>query len=320
MFGSFASVLIYRIKSGEGGIVNGRSHCKTCERDLSGWELIPLISWVIQGGKCKGCRKKISAVYPFLELTMGLLFVQVGYFLIDSNLIFSWEIFEWLRMFFFLSIMFLTVIYVFYDILYLEIPESILLAANIGTFWILVLHTFWWNIIPYLPVWSFSLWEVLLCFSIIWALYYVCIAGLRELYDCIIVAISILILGGYTYFIHPNFQDSALLSWTLAALGIYTSFFLQIVISKGRWMWAWDLRIGILMWLLVGTSFAFPAWMLTYLIGSIIGIVLIIISKVRYGLKADFQHQVPFGPFLAAWYLSILFFYPNISKFIAWYL
>lgn len=53
---------------------------------------------------------------------------------------------------FFLSIVFLSVIYVFYDLLYLEIPESILLAANIITFGGLTLQSLGFEIIPYMPV------------------------------------------------------------------------------------------------------------------------------------------------------------------------
>lgn len=60
MFGSFASVIIYRIRSGEGGIMTGRSHCKTCQRNLGALDLIPLLSWVMSRGVCRKCKEKIS--------------------------------------------------------------------------------------------------------------------------------------------------------------------------------------------------------------------------------------------------------------------
>lgn len=68
LFGSFASVLVYRLKSGEGGIMAGRSHCPRCGHTLTALELIPLLSWILQKGKCKSCKAKISPIYPALEL------------------------------------------------------------------------------------------------------------------------------------------------------------------------------------------------------------------------------------------------------------
>jgi len=50
--------------------------------------------------------------------------------------------FEIVKLFFYLSIIFFTVIYVFYDILYLEIPESILLISNIGVLTALIIEMF----------------------------------------------------------------------------------------------------------------------------------------------------------------------------------
>lgn len=319
MFGSFASVLIYRIKSQEGGIMAGRSHCKTCERNLSALELIPIFSWLFQWWKCKWCKKNISSIYPILEITTGLLFTAVWVFLINSGLIFAGDMLEWIRMLFFVSIMFLTVVYVFYDILYLEIPESILLAANIWVFGALIAQGFWHNFIPYLANWGLNAPTLITCLWIISALYYVMIAGLREVYDCLIVVICVLVIWGYMYFWDIHFSDSALLSWTIAALWVFISFFLQIVLSGGRAMWEGDLRIAILMWLLVGVSLVFPAWMICYLIWSFIWIFLILKSKITLGLKSSFNHQIPFGPFIASWYLAAVFFSPQIQNLLQGY-
>lgn len=320
MFGSFASVIIYRLKSGEGGITTWRSHCKTCERNLSANELIPVFSWLFQGWKCRWCKQKISAIYPLLEVSMWLLFSAVWYFLISTELIFWGDFLEWGKMLFYLSIMFLTVIYVFYDILYLEIPESILLSANVIVLWGLITQWFGYSIIPYLSVGSSDLLTIWLCLSIIWAFYYVMLAWLREIYDCIIVILCTWVLIWYIYYFDISPSYSALLSWTIAATWIFISFFIQIIISWGKWMWAWDLRIAILMWLLVWSSFAFPWWMACYISGSIIGVGFIIFSKASNGFKDSLETQIPFGPFIAIWYLSILFCHPQISNFIEWYL
>ena len=319
MFGSFASVIIYRIKSQEWGIMAGRSHCKTCERNLSALELIPIFSWLLQSGKCRGCKQSISGMYPILELATGILFVAAWYFLIDPSLIFSGDIFEWSRMIFFMWMMFLTIIYVFYDILYLEIPESVLLLANIWVFWALALQWYGHSIIPYLPTWGWDIMTLALCAWIISALYYVMIAGLREVYDCLIVLACLTIIWAYMYFWDVSIVSSALLSGTVAALGVFISFFLQIVLSGGRAMWAGDLRIAILMWLLVGAALAFPAWMICYVVGSIVGIFLIIKFKINSGLQSSFNHQIPFGPFIASGYLAVLLFAPQIQSLLQGY-
>ncbi len=89
LFGSFASVLIWRIRSKEGGIMTGRSHCPKCNHTLGALDLFPIFSYLFLGGKCRFCQEKISPVYPFLELTTGLLFMLSGYLLIDQNLLLS---------------------------------------------------------------------------------------------------------------------------------------------------------------------------------------------------------------------------------------
>lgn len=57
------------------GIVVEGSHCPHCKRKLSWYENIPVVSWAIQGGKCRGCKAPISIQYPLVELLTALLFV-----------------------------------------------------------------------------------------------------------------------------------------------------------------------------------------------------------------------------------------------------
>ena len=57
------------------GIVVERSHCPHCKRQLNWYENIPVFSWVIQRGRCRGCATRISLQYPLVELLTMLLFV-----------------------------------------------------------------------------------------------------------------------------------------------------------------------------------------------------------------------------------------------------
>ncbi len=57
------------------GIVVEGSHCPKCKKPLSWYENIPVLSWVLQGGKCRGCRAPVSLQYPLVELVTALLFL-----------------------------------------------------------------------------------------------------------------------------------------------------------------------------------------------------------------------------------------------------
>jgi leader peptidase (prepilin peptidase) / N-methyltransferase len=72
-FGSFANVLIYRLPREE-SLVKPPSRCPSCGRPIRPIENIPVISWILLGGKCKGCKCKISIRYPLIEAVSGLLF------------------------------------------------------------------------------------------------------------------------------------------------------------------------------------------------------------------------------------------------------
>lgn len=73
IFGSFYNVVGYRIPKGE-SIVYPPSHCTKCKHKLGPFELIPILSYIFLGGKCKNCKDKISCFYPIFEFISGLLF------------------------------------------------------------------------------------------------------------------------------------------------------------------------------------------------------------------------------------------------------
>lgn len=72
--GSFINVYVMRTLVGE-DYVRGRSRCDTCRRDLEWYELIPLFSYLVLGGRCRTCRKEIDMMHPVGELLTGALFV-----------------------------------------------------------------------------------------------------------------------------------------------------------------------------------------------------------------------------------------------------
>jgi leader peptidase (prepilin peptidase)/N-methyltransferase len=73
MIGSFLNVCIYRLPRRE-SIVWPASHCTSCNRPLAWFENVPVIGWLALRGRCRTCGSRISAIYPLVELTTGVVF------------------------------------------------------------------------------------------------------------------------------------------------------------------------------------------------------------------------------------------------------
>ena len=76
IIGSFLNVCIYRLPKKE-NIVTTRSHCMQCGYQLKWYDLIPLFSWLMLGGRCRKCKAKISVQYPIIEALNGVLYLLV---------------------------------------------------------------------------------------------------------------------------------------------------------------------------------------------------------------------------------------------------
>ncbi len=85
--GSFVNMLVYRVarkykleKDKFKVKNNNRSHCDFCGKQLSWYENVPIISWLLQGGKSRCCLKKLSTLYPIVEIMTGILFLIYYFF------------------------------------------------------------------------------------------------------------------------------------------------------------------------------------------------------------------------------------------------
>lgn len=76
VWGSFSNVCIYRLPRDE-SLWWPSSHCPACGAPIPWWGNIPLLSYVLLGGRCRGCRARISLRYPLVELLSGVLFLGV---------------------------------------------------------------------------------------------------------------------------------------------------------------------------------------------------------------------------------------------------
>ncbi len=88
IFGSLGSVVMTRFSDGVTraklrGFFFGRSECPNCKHKLAARNLVPVVSYLVQWGKCEYCKKKISRIYPVLELLCAGVCV-VTYFLLKD--------------------------------------------------------------------------------------------------------------------------------------------------------------------------------------------------------------------------------------------
>jgi leader peptidase (prepilin peptidase)/N-methyltransferase len=76
--GSFANVCIYRLPKKE-SVVFPVSHCTACYKCVRPFDNIPVISYLILGGKCRDCKESISFIYPVIEAITALLLLAGFY-------------------------------------------------------------------------------------------------------------------------------------------------------------------------------------------------------------------------------------------------
>lgn len=78
VFGSYIDCVAWRLVHQE-RVARGRSHCDVCGHALGAGDLIPIISYLRSGGRCRYCGTKFSAESTWVELTLGLGFAAIVY-------------------------------------------------------------------------------------------------------------------------------------------------------------------------------------------------------------------------------------------------
>lgn len=232
IIGSFLNAVIYRLRSGE-SVVAGRSKCFSCQHVLSGFDLIPVLSFLGLGGRCRYCQAKISWQYPAVELVTAILFAGSFYYFFQSAPVMALT--YWRLAISLILISFCLVIFV-YDLRYYLVAD--------GVVW---------------PIIILMLLVNLFIFQIFW------------------------------------------LNLAIAAAVICLFFWLQIVLSNGRWLGSGDLLLGLLMGVSLGWPKAIIALILAYWLGALVSLGLVTLKK------KNFNSQVPFGPFLMAGLIATWF-------------
>lgn len=131
VIGSFLNVVINRLITKE-SILRNRSHCPFCKKKLNWLELIPIISFILQGGRCRKCKKKIPCQYPLVEFFTGLIFLLIIFnFSAIGGPALGWQ-FIISTIFLLIISCFLIVLFV-YDLKHYLVPDVIIYPALIIT-------------------------------------------------------------------------------------------------------------------------------------------------------------------------------------------
>jgi len=255
IFGSFITSLSWRLVSGVSLFGQHRSICPKCKKELAWFDNIPLFSYLILGGKCRQCKKKISIRYPLIEIFTALSFVLVWYFY----------------------------------------------RVDVPIYEVLVNGSFsWW--VDKLGVLTFPFF-----FLILVVLVSIFITDFEnQIIPDVLVFIGYATIALVLFFIHPQGFYGFFLSGFLSAL-----FLLGLhAITKGQGMGLGDVKLA----LLGGTLLGWPLtviWMfLSFVIGAVVGLILIVFGK------AKFRKKIAFGPFMVVSLLITLFWGIEIIKWI----
>ncbi len=120
--GSFLNVLIDRLPIDK-DILISRSRCDHCHKPLRWFELIPLVSYVIQGARCRRCHKHLSIKYPLIETFTGVIFAFTAFTMIT----------DWQKMIAYLIIFSSLLVIGFIDVKHYIIPDSMIVTGFIGS-------------------------------------------------------------------------------------------------------------------------------------------------------------------------------------------
>lgn len=125
-FGSFLNVVVYRLPQNR-SFFGGRSKCLKCKKEIRWYDLVPVLSFVLLGGKCRYCKTSLSLQYPVVELLTGSLFALTYFFLVQPFLYTNLSLATSLP--FYLAMISSLIVIFFIDLKHGIIPDKVLLFA-----------------------------------------------------------------------------------------------------------------------------------------------------------------------------------------------
>ena len=276
IIGSFLNVVILRYNENapllSPRIIGGRSKCMTCQVGLKWYELVPLFSFLVQGARCRHCKHSLNWQYPVVEFLAALATVAIPAFFFD-----------------------------FYSI-------GVAAAHGGALFHYIALGA--WLIIGYTTIVLSAIdlrlriipdqcnLLLMACALVITIFRQVNIETLRT------ASFS----GAYaTVFGGPLSPLTSSLVGVLFALALFGG---TIYFSKGRGMGMGDLKLALPLGILLGWPDSLVAFMSAFIVGSIIGLLLLA------GKRSTLKSMVPFGPFIVVGLYIAIFYSESLLR---WY-
>ncbi len=273
--GSFLNALIYRLEIGRG--LGGRSFCPNCKKEIKWYDLFPVISWLVLGGKCRYCKKKISIQYPIVELATGFLFaVTCLHFLSGAGL----DSGQAGSFFIHFSTSTLTVI-----------PAQVGIQSMSGIFNLLFWLVFAAGLVA---IFVYDLKHQIIPNEIIYTLL---ILGV------LFVGVNTALLGHYQY----------LIDHLLSGLVAGGFFYILALVSEGRWMGGGDIKLVAFMGLVLGWPGIIVALYAGFILGAVFGAISLVSGQKKLGSKIPFGPFLVTGTFISLFFLDvILHFYAKM--------
>ncbi len=119
IFGSAINAMVWRLYVGRSW-VRGRSECSECGHALHAKDLVPVVSWLLLGGKCRYCRKPITD-HPVVELVTALVFGVSAYVLAPVGVV------AWVGLGFWLVMAVMLIVLAVYDARWMILPDKVML-------------------------------------------------------------------------------------------------------------------------------------------------------------------------------------------------
>lgn len=262
----------------------GRSYCEKCKKQLAWYDLFPVFSYLFLQGRCRYCRTKLSIEYPLVELLTGFLIAGIFAKFVSLNVL-ELGIFDQV-------LAALSVIY--YCIVMVVLVAVFITDFKTGYIPDRITYPSIWFVLIYLLV--LSVFKIALLYQ----------------------ALSVSTIGKYLlppysnyFYIHAVEIAQPLFYGALMGFVLGLFFYLLIMITRGKGMGGGDLKLGVFLGLVFGFPYSLVVLMLSFLLGSVFGVGLILIGKKKFG------QTIPFGPFLSLAGIISIFWGGQI---LAWYL
>ncbi len=270
--GSFLNVVIFRYtpekRVFDRKVLGGRSRCPYCGHVLGAGELVPVVSFLIQRGKCRICKHRLSLQYPLVELGGAAIFAFLPLFL-NSTYGMS-------------NIIFFT-------------AAAPLWYYGLVAMWILVALS--WIVLTAIDLRHYVIPNELNAFLFILG---AVITVLLAVHHADIFPFRSSFLRNYTLLF--SFSDGVLLNHILGMVFGGAFFALLVALSRGRGMGFGDVKLMLASGLVLGWPDIALSTILSFVIGGILGGLLILIKQ------KTMKDRIPFAPFLVLGFFLTVFF------------